>query len=436
MSRNPADDSDFISDKRVADESGGDSVDADPLSEASVVEVVEFNSRLGSHVEDNSLEFDYVVGDVSDCSEARSGHTYFDLTGEDAAISCALWSYRADQVTADPEDGLRVAVSGSLSFYEQRGSITLVVDDVIPIGESEYEQVRAETREQLAAAGLLAEDRKQPLPDAPSRVGLVTSADSNARSDAVRSIHSKHPGVDIVVQDASVQGEEALPSLMTAIETVDDDPAVDLIVVTRGGGANATLRVFDDLALCTTVAETDTPVVVGIGHERDRPLVDEVADQRVMTPTDVGNVIPDREARLDEIRTLRDRLEDAHERAVTNALESRRDRLDEAHTSLVTEELTDRGERLETAYDRHVRSQLNDLSEQLTRAYETTVAAQLNDLAGDLDAGLAHREQATAFEAEREALVNETKTTIRRQRLIIAVLALFGLALTIYILYP
>ncbi len=295
-----------------------------------------------------------------------------------------VFASRLDRVTDDIEDGTQVAVDGDLSYYESEGQVSLIVHRVVPVGDGTYQQVYEQNRQALAEDGLLDADAKQSLPELPTCIGLATSADSDAREDAVTSIHDRYPDVDIVVHDTTVQGDEALMSLMNAISALDDDPEVDVIVVTRGGGADKHLRVFNETPLCRVIHRTATPVVAAIGHENDRTLVDEVADRRVMTPTDVGQVVPRKTDLQDTLNTL-----------ATD--------LDEAYTRLVQQHLDTKRERLDDAYERHVDDELTTLSNRLDRAYETV-------------------EQQKEHEQEKAEAVAAHRKTTRRQRIVIAVL--------------
>lgn len=396
----------------------------DGLDSEDVVTVSELNAELAEHVEAaTDLHHDYVVGDVSDCGVAN-GHVHFDLVDGDAAIHCVLFGFRRDGAGTAPEDDMQVAVKGDLSFYEAQGSCSILVTDVVEIGESEYQQIYEQARAQLAEDGLLAEDRKQSLPELPGTVGLVTSADSDARTDTVTAIHARYPDVDIVVKHASVQGDDALAELLEAISTLDRDDDVDVLVVTRGGGADRTLRVFNEPALCRVVAETDTPIVVGIGHENDRTLADEVADHRVMTPTHAGEVVPERadyEQRFDDLDSA----------------------LAAAHGSLVDRRLTGLERDLEGAYEQRVATALTDMERRLHHAAETRTATRLTELERDLDAAYASVEQARELEAEKEQAVSEARAEAaqlqagerRRYLLAIAVLTLLLLGLAAYVVF-
>jgi exodeoxyribonuclease VII large subunit len=140
--------------------------------------------------------------------------------------------------------------------------------------------------------------------------------------------------------------------MMDAISTLDDDARVDLIVLTRGGGAEKHLRVFNETPLCRVIHETSTPIVVGVGHENDRTLAGEVADQRVMTPTEVGEVVPRRKKVEEDVEQLSSTLNQAYTETVEENLETRSDRLDRVYTQHVTDELASLSNRLDHAYEK------------------------------------------------------------------------------------
>ena len=159
------------------------------------------------------------------------------------------------------------------------------------------------------------------MPEPVGTIGLVTSIDSDARADAVTAFHDRYPDVDVAVKDATVQGPDAQQDLVSAISAFDD-VRVDVIAVTHGGGADKTLRVFNETPLSPVIAGTDTPTVVGIGHEDDHTLAEDVADQRVMTPTHVGEIAPERAALEDEFADLAARLDAAYDAAIDRTLTS------------------------------------------------------------------------------------------------------------------
>ncbi|WP_415380451.1 exodeoxyribonuclease VII large subunit [Halosimplex sp. TS25] len=312
-------------------------------------------------------------------------------------IHCVVFASRLDHVADDIEDGTQVAVKGDLSYYESEGQVSLIVRQVVPVGDGTYQQVYEQNRQALEQDGLLEEETKQSLPEFPTRIGIATSADSDAREDAVTSIHDRHSDLDIVVHDTTVQGDDALMSLMNAVSALDDDPEVDVIVCTRGGGADKHLRVFNETPLCRVVHRTTAPAVSAIGHENDHTLIDEVADQRVMTPTEVGQIVPRKDDLQNDLEELSTEFDQAYARTVRDRLDGLQDQLD-------------------SAYDRHVTDELADLSSRLDHAYETL-------------------EQQKAHEQEKADAVESYQHTTRRQRALIAVLlALFLLTLALLLL--
>jgi len=359
----------------------------------------------------DELHFDYLVGDVSDCGVSSSNHTHFDLVHEDSTIHCVLFGFRRSTVNVDLDDGMQVAIKGDLSYYEDGGSISVIVEDVVEIGDGVYAQTYEENRQILDDAGLLDPDTKQSLPDRPTHVGIATSAESDAREDAVTSIHGRYSDVDITVHNTSVQGSEAMASMMEAISVLDDDPAIDVIVLTRGGGSDKHLRVFNETPLCRVIHGTDTPIVVGVGHENDRALADEVADRRVMTPTHVGEIVPRKDDLIEELDELDSRLDSAYKKRVQSALETK-------------------GERLQRAYDQHVESELTRLSSGLEHAFETHAREELTSLENRLDSAHEKHAQEVAHKEETEQYRRQ------RRRLVIAlvVLGLLVIGLAVFIL--
>jgi exodeoxyribonuclease VII large subunit len=164
-------------------------------------------------------------------------------------------------------------------------------------------------RRQLAEEGLFALDRKVPLPFLPGCIGLITGKDSDAEKDVLRNAQLRWPSVQFRVRHTAVQGDRAAAEVSAAIRELDADPEVDVIIVARGGGDFQNLLVFSDETLLRTAAACATPLVSAIGHENDRPLLDEVADLRASTPTDAAKrVVPDVADELSRVQQARGRI--------------------------------------------------------------------------------------------------------------------------------
>jgi exodeoxyribonuclease VII large subunit len=221
--------------------------------------------------------------------------------------------------------------------------------------------------------------------------------------------------VDISIEDTAVQGDAAGQSMMQAIGALDNDAQVDIIVLTRGGGADKHLRVFNDTALCRVIHGTTTPIVVGVGHEADRTLADEVADERVMTPTEVGEIVPHKQTLTDETDALADRLDTAYRQTVTTQLNATATALDDAYTD-------------------HGHTVLRQDTQALDQAFETLASEHLTTLTNRLDHAIETVRQQKTHEQQKEQAIAETKqqtkaevqetyeTTQQRQRIVIGAL--------------
>ncbi|ANE03635.1 exodeoxyribonuclease VII large subunit [Corynebacterium crudilactis] len=192
------------------------------------------------------------------------------------------------------KDGDRVIVYGKPAFFAGRGTFSLWVTDIRPVGIGELLARIEELRKKLAAEGLFDPSRKKRLPFLPNRVGLITGRGSAAERDVLSVAQDRWPEVQFEVINTAVQGASAVPEIIDALRILDQDPRVDVIIIARGGGSVEDLLPFSEEALQRAVAATQTPVVSAIGHEPDTPVLDNVADLRAATPTDAAKrVVPD-----------------------------------------------------------------------------------------------------------------------------------------------
>jgi exodeoxyribonuclease VII large subunit len=179
-------------------------------------------------------------------------------------------------------------------FWERSGKTSMDVLAIRKVGLGELLERIERLRQQLIKEGLTLAERKQPLPFLPNLIGLITGANSDAEKDVLQNTKARWPEVRFKVQHTPVQGDKAAPEIIKAIDLLDADPEVDVIVLARGGGSFQDLLVFSDEKVVRAVANCKTPIVSAIGHENDRPLTDEVADVRASTPTDAAKlIVPD-----------------------------------------------------------------------------------------------------------------------------------------------
>jgi exodeoxyribonuclease VII large subunit len=234
-----------------------------------------------------------------------------------------------DELVPPLAEGARVVVWAQPLFYATRGSLSLAAHDIRPVGVGALLARIEALRGVLASEGLFAAERKRPLPFLPRVVGLVTGRASAAERDVVDNARRRWPAVEVRVEPVAVQGPYAVTEILGALQRLDADPTVDVIVLARGGGSMEDLLPFSDESLVRAVAATLTPVVSAVGHETDTPLTDHAADARASTPTDAAKlVVPDVAEESARVTMLLDR---AH-RHVLGRLDTEQHRLDSLRT--------------------------------------------------------------------------------------------------------
>ncbi|MFP7832707.1 exodeoxyribonuclease VII large subunit [Marisediminicola sp. LYQ134] len=227
----------------------------------------------------------------------------------DATVGFTIWSSVKAKLPADLKQGDRVVALVKPNYWVKGGTLTMQVFEMRHVGLGDLLERLERLRQTLASEGLFDPRRKKPLPFLPGRIGLVTGKDSDAEKDVVRNAQLRWPSVEFRVVHSAVQGERAASEVTAAIRTLDADETVDVIIVARGGGDFQNLLVFSDETLVRTAAACTTPLVSAIGHEADRPLLDEVADLRASTPTDAAKrVVPDVADEANRVQQLRARI--------------------------------------------------------------------------------------------------------------------------------
>ncbi|MBV9060067.1 MAG: exodeoxyribonuclease VII large subunit [Pseudonocardiales bacterium] len=275
----------------------------------------------------------WVEGQITQISaKSGTGTAFITLRDPVADVSVTLTCATALVRDRQPPlvDGCRVVVHGKPSLHLGRSTLSLRVDEIRAVGIGELLARIERIRRVLDAEGLFDPRRKRALPLLPGCVGLVTGRGSAAERDVLSNATARWPAVRFRVCNVAVQGPLAVSQIIDALGTLDADPAVEVIVLARGGGSVEDLLPFSDEALCRAVSRCVTPVVSAIGHEPDTPLVDHVADKRCSTPTDAGKcVVPDVAEETAALQQLRNRCRRAlhgwvdRERRLLDALCSR-----------------------------------------------------------------------------------------------------------------
>jgi len=223
--------------------------------------------------------------------------------------SVSIHSWNVAKIPSDLKQGDRVLALIKPAFWPKGGKLTMQVIEMRKVGLGELLERIERLRAQLTAEGLTSIERKQPLPFLPNKIGLITGKNSDAEKDVLENAKLRWPDVEFRVIHTLVQGDKAAPEIISAIKVLDEDPEVDVIIIARGGGSFLDLMVFSDEALVRAAANARTPIVSAIGHENDRPVLDDVADLRASTPTDAAKrVVPDVLDEKHKLEQLRQRL--------------------------------------------------------------------------------------------------------------------------------
>ena len=251
----------------------------------------------------------WVEGEIIKFQAKAGGHAYPQLRDLATGSTISLVIFNGVLVSAGEEfkDGDRVLVSGNMDYYVARGTLSLKVSSIKKVGLGVLMAEIEARRAKIYAEGLADPSKKKKLPFLPGVIGLITAENSDAEKDVRQNILLRWPEAVIKMANVSVQGAECAPSVIAALKKMDADPEVEVIIITRGGGGFLDLVGFSDEALVRAVAACETPVISAIGHENDRPIIDDVADLRASTPTDAAKrVVPDV---VDERRKISESLE-------------------------------------------------------------------------------------------------------------------------------
>lgn len=246
-------------------------------------------SRLTQHIRtllesDVTLGDIWVQGEISNLSKPASGHIYFTLKDLDASLRCVMWKGDARRLDIHLQDGLEIETHGHIGVYEPQGAYQFYIDIIRPVGEGVLYQEFQRLKAQLEAEGLFDPECKQPIPEFPRQIGIVTSGTGAALKDMLNTLGRRFPLVDVILAASPVQGTQAPLALVAALESLNKFHP-DVILLARGGGSIEDLWAFNDERVVRAVAESNVPVISGVGHETDFTLSDFAADLRAPTPT-------------------------------------------------------------------------------------------------------------------------------------------------------
>lgn len=270
----------------------------------STLTVSELTQDIKSLLEGNFLDI-RVEGEVSNASTSRNGHTYFTLKDEDAQLSCVIWNGISRRLNTELVDGQHIIAGGDIQVYPPHGKYQLIVQSVEQAGKGALQEAFEKLKKKLKEEGLFDDIHKKALPQFPFKIGVITSATGAAFHDITDTLQRRWPAADVLLHHASVQGVNAAPELVKAINWFSEKQHVDLLIVGRGGGSLEDLWPFNEEAVARALFNCEVPTISAVGHEVDFSICDFVGDARAATPTQAAILAtPD----VNEIRMFTDDL--------------------------------------------------------------------------------------------------------------------------------
>lgn len=255
------------------------------------ITVRELNSYIKNSLENDSILSNlWIKGEISNLKKAMSGHVYFTLKDEYAAVSVALFKSYAQGINFNLQDGQEIIIRGKVSIYEKTGSYQLYAKEVQEIGLGNIYQQIEYLKEKLLKEGIFEVSHKKPLPDNISSIGIVTSSKGAVLHDIKKVVGQRNPFVELIIYPVAVQGKEAPGEIAKGIRIFNSYKKVDVIIVARGGGSLEDLMAFNSEEVVRAVYASAIPVISAVGHETDTTLIDYVADIRGATPSQGGEI--------------------------------------------------------------------------------------------------------------------------------------------------
>jgi exodeoxyribonuclease VII large subunit len=256
------------------------------------------------------FDFVWVEGEISNFRSPSSGHYYMVLKDEKAQIRAVMFRPQTRYLKFTPEDGMKVIVQGRIGVYQPRGEYQIILDYLEPLGIGALALAFEQLKEKLAAEGLFDEKIKRPLPLLPQKVAVITSPTGAAIRDFLKIIHRRFANIEIIVVPVKVQGDEATAEMVEALDAVNRELNVDVIVLTRGGGSLEDLWAFNREELALAIRASRIPVVSAVGHEIDMTISDLAADLRAPTPSAAAElIVMEKESLVERFKAMRGHLE-------------------------------------------------------------------------------------------------------------------------------
>ena len=339
-------------------------------SNRKILSISELNKTVKGLLE-TEFSFIYVEGEISNFSRPSSGHWYFTLKDEKAQIRCAMFRNQNRSVPFEPKNGQQVVLYGKVTLYEGRGDFQIITSSLELSGDGELRRSFERLKASLQKEGFFDQQKKKAIPKFPKKIAVITSPSGAAIKDIFSVVYRRFPALGMTVIPTQVQGEEAVPQIVNAIETANKQNSLyDLILLSRGGGSLEDLWAFNTEPVAKAIFSSSIPVVSAVGHESDFTISDFVADLRAPTPSSAAEQItPDAEMLKNDILETSDRLI----RAARRAIDSRQNELSHLIRRI-----------------RHPNSRLNEFAQRLDEL-ERRMLSQVSNLIRIKNSKLAER---------------------------------------------
>lgn len=255
-------------------------------NETKILSVKDLNRYIKLLLEgDSRLQDVWVRGEISNFTHHSSGHMYFTLKDADGRLKSIMFASHNQKLGFIPKEGTKVIARGNISVYERDGAYQFYVTAMQPDGIGSLYLAFEQLKKKLEAEGLFAPERKKPIPRFPRAIGVITSPTGAAIRDVIITLQRRFPSIPILLYPVLVQGTQAAPSIVKAIEAMNRLGEADVLIVGRGGGSLEELWAFNEEAVARAICASAIPIISAVGHETDFTIADFVADLRAPTPT-------------------------------------------------------------------------------------------------------------------------------------------------------
>ena len=266
------------------------SINTSKPSETKVFSVKEIN-RLVRELLEQSFPSFWITGEISNFISASSGHWYFSLKDEEAQVRCTMFKNKNMAAEWIPKNGEKIEAKCLIGLYEARGEYQLNIEQIRHAGAGLLSEAFNQLKEKLLKEGLFEVSRKKPIPQFPKSIGVITSPTGAAIEDILITLKRRSPHIPIIIYPSLVQGKEAPPAIVRAIETANAREECDVLILARGGGSIEDLWAFNEEIVARAIVASKIPTITGVGHETDSTIADFVSDLRAPTPTGAAELV-------------------------------------------------------------------------------------------------------------------------------------------------